>query len=124
MWNCSTGSEKKTDRLFFSSSDFIVMTREEKTVEAMILIYCRHHHGSEVRLCSECQRLLDYARERLQYCSLKADKPTCARCAIHCYESSMREMIRTVMRYSGPVMIFRHPILAFFHLLAGIKPRQ
>jgi hypothetical protein len=29
----------------------------------------------------------------------------------------MRARIRAVMRYAGPRMLFRHPVLAFFHLL-------
>jgi hypothetical protein len=31
----------------------------------------------------------------------------------------MRERIREVMRYAGPRMILRHPILAIWHLLDG-----
>jgi len=29
--------------------------------------------------------------------------------------------IREVMRYSGPRMTFRHPILALFHVLDGLR---
>jgi hypothetical protein len=55
-------------------------------------------------------------------------KPTCAQCPIHCYKPAMREQIRDVMRYAGPRMLRRHPILAIRHLLDGWKtkprPRQ
>jgi hypothetical protein len=37
----------------------------------------------------------------------------------------MREAVREVMRYAGPRMALRHPILAFLHLLDGfVKPRK
>ncbi len=35
----------------------------------------------------------------------------------------MREKIRTVMRYSGPIMIFYHPITAIKHVLSARKER-
>jgi hypothetical protein len=31
--------------------------------------------------------------------------------------SARREQIRAVMRYAGPRMMFRHPRLAFYHLV-------
>jgi hypothetical protein len=33
------------------------MTREKKTVEAMINIYCKKHHCGKNKLCRECQEL-------------------------------------------------------------------
>ncbi len=34
----------------------------------------------------------------------------------------MRERVRVVMRYAGPRMLFRHPILAVRHLLDERRP--
>jgi hypothetical protein len=34
----------------------------------------------------------------------------------------MREQVRRVMRFAGPRMLFRHPYLAFMHLIDGISP--
>jgi hypothetical protein len=34
----------------------------------------------------------------------------------------MRERVRAVMRYAGPRMLLRHPILAVLHLLDGMRP--
>jgi hypothetical protein len=44
---------------------------------------------------------------------------------IHCYKPAMREKIKNVMRYSGPRVTFRHPILALFHVIDSYiyKPR-
>jgi hypothetical protein len=33
----------------------------------------------------------------------------------------MRERIRTVMRYAGPRMALRHPLLALAHLLDSLR---
>ena len=95
--------------------------REHKTVAAMIRIHCRDLHHTAEGLCSECDELLDYARERLDKCPYQAGKTTCAKCPIHCYQPAMREKIRGVMRYAGPRMIYQHPILAMFHLIDGVR---
>ena len=92
------------------------LARELKTIDAMIGIYCRRQHGSEKDLCPDCQEVLDYATVRLEKCPFQEEKPTCANCTVHCYRSDMRERVREIMRYSGPHMSYRHPILAFMHL--------
>ena len=93
------------------------MDREKKTVEAMIRLYCADHHGAVGILCPECDALSAYARDRLDRCTFKDEKPACAKCPVHCYRSSMREEILKVMRYAGPRMISRHPVLAVRHLV-------
>ena len=49
-------------------------------------------------------------------------KPTCTNCLVHCYSADMREQVRVIMKWAGPRMIWRHPILAFFHVLDGRRP--
>jgi hypothetical protein len=93
--------------------------RELETVRRMIGIHCRGVHGGGREPCGECAALLDYARRRVEKCPFRADKPACADCAVHCFEPAMRERIRAVMRYAGPRMAWRHPILSLFHLLSG-----
>ena len=46
--------------------------------------------------CPDCSELLDYATSRLDKCPLQEDKPTCAKCPIHCYKPFMREKIRNI----------------------------
>ncbi len=65
----------------------------------------------------ECAPLRDYALERLDKCPFQEGKTTCAKCRVHCYKPEMREKVRTVMRYSGPRMLYRHPVLAVMHLV-------
>lgn len=88
---------------------------EKKTVRVMVGLYCRAHHGSSA-ICDECAQLLEYAERRLERCPFGDGKPTCRHCAIHCYAPSMREQITAVMRYAGPRMLLRHPILGLRHL--------
>ena len=95
--------------------------REQKTVDTMIRIYCRGKHGTEYGLCRECSDLRSYAQNRLQKCPFQQGKTTCANCPVHCYRSEMRERIRSVMRYAGPRMLYRHPIMALWHMLDGLR---
>lgn len=97
------------------------LSREKRTLEAMVEIYCRAHHAPENSLCSECQALCEYALARLDRCPFGAEKTTCARCPIHCYKPAMRDQVKTVMRYSGPRMLRHHPILALLHMLDGFR---
>jgi hypothetical protein len=92
--------------------------REQRTIEAMLAIYCGDHHGSHGGiLCEECSNLLDYARRRLEVCPFGEDKPACNQCTVHCYSMTMRERVTRVMRYAGPRMLLRHPVLSLLHLL-------
>ena len=95
------------------------LAREWQTIRAMIQIYCRdHHHGA---LCQECQSLLDYAGLRLDRCQFGVEKPTCAKCPVHCYQKTRREEVRVVMRYAGPRMLWEHPLLSLRHWLDGLN---
>ena len=86
--------------------------REIKVVTLMIHLYCQHHDDiNEKELC-------DYASLRIQKCPMMATKTFCSQCQIHCYQKEKQEQIKKVMRYSGPRMIFYHPVLAIKHALS------
>lgn len=91
------------------------LDRERGTIRTMIGMYCRDHHASGGVLCAECERLHGYAMQRIDRCPYSADKPTCAVCPTHCYRPDRREEVRAVMRYAGPRMLVRHPILTLLH---------
>lgn len=97
------------------------MAREQRTVEAMIGLYCQGLHGPGGGLCAECEALLDYAVQRLSRCPFQEGKATCAKCPVHCYRPVMRDRIRAVMRYSGPRMLTRHPIMTVQHVVGGLR---
>jgi len=94
------------------------INREKKTIDVMIALYCRHNHQAKT-LCQECRNLKQYVQERLNKCPFQEGKTTCLKCPVHCYKPEMRDKIRAVMRYSGPKMIYRHPVLAIRHFLDG-----
>ena len=106
------------------SSDPPRIAREKRTLRAMIRIYCRAHHGTAAELCADCRELLDYASGRLDRCFYGAEKPTCADCPVHCYRPAMRAKAQAVMRYAGPRMLTRHPLLALLHWLDGRRGRR
>ena len=93
--------------------------RELETVRVMIALFCRAHHKAHGGLCPECNELFLYASERIARCPYGSDKPTCQKCPIHCYKRDRREQIREVMRFAGPKMALRHPLLALWHLISG-----
>ena len=91
--------------------------REKKTIDVMVRIYCHDHHKTCGDLCADCLVIWDYAHHRLDACPFHNEKPACNKCTVHCYSSKMRERVKKVMRYSGPRMAFRHPLLSLLHLL-------
>ncbi|MHC1781252.1 MAG: nitrous oxide-stimulated promoter family protein [Anaerolineaceae bacterium] len=97
--------------------DSVRMRRESQTVDSMIRLYCRLLHETVAGLCAECANLQEYTRECLDRCPFAPDKPTCAKCLVHCYKAERREQLRVVMRFAGPRMIFFHPVMAIRHLL-------
>jgi hypothetical protein len=92
--------------------------RELRTLQLMIGMHCRDRHAGDP-LCVECAALAGYAARRLERCVFGAAKPTCANCKVHCYSADMRERVRAVMRYAGPRMLLRHPILGIAHVIDG-----
>ena len=106
--------------------------REKRTIEAMLGVYCRHHHvaegqiadGRHGKLCDDCANLLRYARQRLDNCVFGESKMPCNRCSVHRYSVKMRTRIVEVMRYAGPRMTLRYPMLSPLHMLDKARARQ
>ena len=94
--------------------------REKRTVEKMIHLYCHGQHQMRGALCVDCRELLAHAQRRLDTCVWGENKRVCARCPIHCYEPALRRQMIAVMRYAGPRMLFRHPMLAIGHLIDSL----
>lgn len=98
------------------------LARERVTMGKMVGIYCAaHHERPDGGLCAECRQFLDYAETRLHKCPYGEQKPTCANCPVHCYKPRQREHAKKIMRYAGPRMLLRHPILAIAHQLDGFR---
>ena len=103
--------------------------REKEMVSDMILLYCQKQHKSirkvtglkKTDLCQECAELEAYARMRSDKCPFMETKTFCSNCKVHCYKPDMRQRIRTVMRFSGPRMLFVHPVAAIRHVIESRK---
>lgn len=100
------------------------LNREFVTMQRMVKIWCRDKHGGDIEhhgLCTDCVDFLAYAHRRLEKCPYGEDKPTCAKCPIHCYKRAQRELARDIMRYAGPRMTLRHPWLSLMHLVDKVR---
>ncbi|HHJ10007.1 MAG TPA: nitrous oxide-stimulated promoter family protein [Bacteroidetes bacterium] len=99
---------------------FFLKNREEReirTLKTMIRMYCKAKHHPEGYLCDSCAEVLSYAAMKYHRCMFGKNKPVCSVCPVHCYNHVMRKRIREIMRFSGPRMIFNHPVMAIEHLL-------
>ena len=80
--------------------------KEKKLIPVMIKKYCHGKHGTKgENICEECKALTEYALFR-------------------CYKPDMREKIKDVMKWSGPRMIFTHPVFAMGHVFQMIKYKK
>lgn len=110
---------------FTADQRFVRRARELKTMQAMVRMYCRAHRHERppgALLCGDCGALFEYASRRLERCVFGDAKPACANCLVHCYKADRREQIRAVMRWAGPRMMLRHPLMAIAHLIAERRP--
>lgn len=97
--------------------------KEKRIVSLMIEIYCKKNHG-EKELCPECKELKEYAMMRTDKCPFMESKTFCSNCKVHCYKPDMQQRIRQVMRFSGPRIMFYHPILAIKHVIESRKEKR
>lgn len=98
--------------------------REKRLVSQMIALYCRRKHGTRDGLCPDCAALDAYARQRSEKCPFMENKTFCSNCKVHCYKPEMRDKIKTVMRFSGPRMLFYHPVTAIWHVVATRREKN
>ncbi len=99
--------------------------REKQLVSQMIVLYCHGKHGTKKdTLCPECAALKEYAIQRSEHCPFMETKTFCSNCKVHCYKTEMREKIREVMRFSGPRMIFHHPVAALRHVFETKREKK
>ena len=99
--------------------------KEKKLIPVMIRKFCHGNHKTKGKgICDDCKELTEYALFRLDKCPFKINKKFCSFCKIHCYKPDMREKIKAVMKYSGPRMLFTHPIFAISHVVQMIKYKK
>ncbi len=88
-------------------------------------MYCSAKHGTpKGQLCDDCRQVLDYAIKKIDYCVWGIKKPACDVCPVHCFKDDMRQKMIEIMRYAGPRMTWKHPILAFAHLFDVMRGKK
>lgn len=90
---------------------------EIRLVSEMIRLYYKKHEGNP-------EELINYAKLRIGKCPFMETKTFCSACKVHCYEKKRREQIKAVMRWSGPRMLWHHPIMTIKHLIVELKGKQ
>lgn len=98
--------------------------KEVEVVDLMIDIYYKKQIKLDKNKKVEKEDLKNYCHFRLSKCPFKDNKPFCSNCKIHCYDKIHQDLIKKVMRYSGPRMLIYHPLLAFRHLIESSKNKK
>lgn len=107
--------------------------QERETVREIVKIYCHGHHHKRAageELCADCQKIADYADERIAKCPRMDIKTFCNVCPIHCYAPKERAEIQQIMKYGGPRMLLHHPLMTLRHMLIqwetkrGLRERE
>lgn len=86
---------------------------ERKIVMEMIDLYYKHH------IDEYDDKFIEYVNARITHCPRMKEKTFCSKCPVHCYREDMRKQIKKVMKYSGPRMIFHHPLLVIKHVISS-----
>lgn len=98
--------------------------KEKEVVDLMIDIYYKKKIKKDISKRVEKEDLKKYCAYRLSLCPFKDKKPFCSNCKIHCYDKVHKELIKEVMRYSGPRMLLYHPIIAIKHVIESKKNKK
>ena len=106
--------------------------RERAVVGQMVRVYCRGNHKDERTaggvsrdgLCPECAELARYADARIGRCPFIATKTFCSQCRVHCYAPAQRQAIKDVMRYAGPRMLLRYPVMTVHHGIDTLRAKR
>ena len=95
--------------------------RERDSITKMIAIYCNKHHNPGHCLCDDCINISEYAAKCISLCPYGADKPICGKCPSNCFRGDMYGKMVKIMRFAGPRMLYKHPILTARHILDAFK---
>lgn len=96
--------------------------REKLTIRHMIGIYCRGQHYSASGTCADCSAIVRYAYDRIEKCPFTGSaKPACGLCRTNCFSADMYRQFAQIMRYVGPRMLVRHPVLTMSHIWDAVR---
>ena len=98
-----------------------MLAREQDSISKMIAIYCNKQHNSSHKLCEECKNISEYASKCISLCQYGANKPVCGKCPSNCFRGDMYGKMVKIMRFAGPHMLYKHPILTARHILDAFR---
>jgi hypothetical protein len=76
-----------------------------------------------IALCPHCYEMVKMAEKHVSGCPHMAYKTFCHSCPKPCYPKAHLEKIRPMMRYSGPRLMLRHPVIAFKYFHGVMKAK-
>lgn len=94
--------------------------QEKTTMRLMVSLYGKHC-SKPAASAQELEALAAYAARRLDHCHWGQQKPNCHDCPVHCYAPQQRELMRQVMRWTGPRMLRYAPIEAMRYMIRKIR---
>lgn len=97
------------------------ISREKLTIKKMIDLYQAKCPQASAEP-EHYEALFVYAQKRLDKCVFGEEKLACKQCPVHCYQPAKREEMKQIMRWAGPRMLWRHPILTVRHLIDDKRP--
>ncbi len=97
------------------------ISREKLTIKKIINLYQAKCPQASAEP-EHYEALFVYAQKRLDKCVFGEEKPACKQCPVHCYQPAKREEMKQIMRWAGPRMLWRHPILTVRHLIDDKRP--
>ena len=86
----------------------------------MIKIFCKGNHpddnsNNSSNLCNMCHDMEKYIHNRIDYC--KQNNFFCAYCDNKCHPMDKSDYLKKIMRYSGPRILKKYPIMSIKHFL-------
>ena len=97
----------------------IRIEHEISVINTMIDVFYKNKKHKKEYTIIEIEELKNYCASKIHNCPVMVKKTFCSSCEIHCYDSNHRAFIKKIMRYSGPRMLFYHPILLIKHVFHG-----
>ena len=99
--------------------------REKLTIRQMISLFCQGQRHAVSGICGDCSEVMRYAQERIDRCPYSGQaKPACGLCRTNCFTPDMHGRFALIMRYAGPRMLVRHPVLTVAHLWDAVRGRK
>ncbi len=83
-----------------------------------------HPNWRRAALCPSCMELVTRVEGRTERCPHMAYKSYCHLCPRPCHPPAEMARITPLMRYSGPRLLLRHPVLTLRHVRGVMRSKK